>query len=216
MHTGLTIGDPHIVTMDNYTYTFNGLGEFVLIKTVNDIFTLQGRMVQTVDYNGNLISTSQYSAIVARQFDSDTVQFQLADNNEIDALINGEKFDFKDLPEQQFNNVALKKFNASGNVVTFSAVFSSGVHIEVKAMHEMLFSLFVSLPNNSYYWSQTSGLMGNYNGDKSDDLLPRGGTVPISDSSSIRQIHSNFGITCKLSIRLIKIGIGQELNNKFH
>ena len=194
-HTALTIGDPHIVTMDNFLYTFNGLGEFVLIETVNDIFTLQGRMIKFWDRNRQPISTSAYSAIVARQFDSDTVQFQIVDkSNDTYALVNGELVDFEDLPEQQFNNVILKK---SG--IAMSAVFSSGVYIEVEAAYEVIFSLLVSLPNNSYYRSQTSGLMGNYNGDKSDDLLPRGGTVPISNASSIKEIHKHFGMTCKLS-----------------
>ena len=40
-HTGCFYGDPHVVTLDKYTFTFNGLGEYFLV--VMDDFTLQGR-----------------------------------------------------------------------------------------------------------------------------------------------------------------------------
>ena len=46
-------GDPHLTTLDNKAYTFNGLGEFTLIKA-ND-FTLQGR---TQPVRGSLVFTS--------------------------------------------------------------------------------------------------------------------------------------------------------------
>ena len=41
----------------------------------------------------------------------------------------------------------------------------------------------------------TSGLLGNYNNDDSDEFVFRNGTM-ISNSSSDREIHQ-FGQTCK-------------------
>ena len=38
-------GDPHLLTLDGHQYTFNGRGEFILIETRDDRFTLQGRMI---------------------------------------------------------------------------------------------------------------------------------------------------------------------------
>ena len=38
-------GDPHFTTMDGLTYTFNGRGEFVLLKTEN--VELQVRLTYT-------------------------------------------------------------------------------------------------------------------------------------------------------------------------
>ena len=36
-------GDPHINTLDGVTYTFNGLGEYVLLCTINADFEIQAR-----------------------------------------------------------------------------------------------------------------------------------------------------------------------------
>ena len=193
-YTAFTFGDPHIVTLDGLKYTFNGFGEYVLIETEDDSFTLQGRMIQARDDDGNLISATAYSAIVAKQSDSDTIQFQVVDSeiivDDIDALVNGELLDFEGLPNQQFNNVTLRKIDS-----TISALFSSGVHIEVKVENGIISVLSATLP--VIYKSKTAGLMGNYNGDPADDLLPRDKTEPISPSSDVEEVHKNFGVTCE-------------------
>ena len=194
MHAAFTFGDPHIVTLDGFKYTFNGLGEFVLIETTDGSFTLQGRMVQAKDENGVNISATAFSAIVARESGSDTVQLQLIESeiviDELDALVNGELVDFEGLPNQQFNNVTLRKTDNS-----ISAIFSSGLHIEAKVENGIISVLSVTLPLS--YRSKTSGLMGNYDGNVSDDLMPKGQTEPISMSSTTQEIHNLFGITCE-------------------
>lgn len=48
----LTVGDPHLTTLDGYTYTFNGIGEFVYLKTNDDSFQSQIRFEQFRDKNG--------------------------------------------------------------------------------------------------------------------------------------------------------------------
>ena len=189
--TACVYGDPHIVTLDGFKYTFNGLGEFVLIETIGNRFSLQGRMVQALDDEGSPISATVFSAIAGKELYSDTVQFELANNDEVDVLINGELIDFDGLLEQQFNSVSVTVGENSA-----TAVFSSGVYLEVRAANGILSTLLVSLANS--YRSQTSGLMGNYNGGMSDDLLPRGViSPPIPLTSSLRDIHNLFGVTCK-------------------
>lgn len=189
-----TFGDPHIVTLDGFKYTFNGFGEYTLIDTDDNSFTLQGRMIQARDENGNSISATAYSAIVAKQSDSDSIQFQVVDSeiivDDIDALVNGELIDFEGLPNQQFNNVTLRKMDN-----TISALFSSGVHIEVKVENGIISVLSATLP--VFFKSKTVGLMGNYNGDPDDDLVPRGKADPISPFSDVEEIHKNFGVTCE-------------------
>lgn len=39
-------GDPHVITLDNFEYTFNGLGEYVVINIPNGVFNMQGRTKQ--------------------------------------------------------------------------------------------------------------------------------------------------------------------------
>lgn len=187
------IGDPHIVTLDGLKYTFNGHGEFTLIQTDNATanFILQGRMVPIVRSSGELAEATIFSALVARQEDSDTVQFELSRRG-LDVLINGDMVQFGALDERQFNNVTV---NYLGNS-TYSAMFTSGVYIKVKETDAIISLVNIVLP--SKFRGRTEGLLGNYNGDPTDDLQPKSSNGPISVDSTIQEVHMNFGITCKL------------------
>ena len=96
--------------MDLYKYTFNGKGEYILIETVDNSFTVQGRMIEATDSFGNPISTATvFSAIAIKQNESVTVQFELF-YQQLIVLVNGERIDFDDvLTEQMFNNVTISK-----------------------------------------------------------------------------------------------------------
>ena len=75
-------GDPHINTLDNLAYTFNGLGEYVLINTVNSTFTLQGRTARVKDVNGTLGDATVFSAFAAKDLTSDTVVVMMNDTSD--------------------------------------------------------------------------------------------------------------------------------------
>ena len=186
-------GDPHIVTLDGYKYTFNGLGEYHLIETPGRHFALQGRM--EVPTGGTLppgITATVFTAIVAKEVASDTIQIQLtADRQSLEMLMNGAMVDFSELAEQEFTNVVVSD---RGND-TLSATFSSGVYLEARAQNGIISTLLVSLSRD--YRGQTSGLMGNFNGETEDDLLPLGGVTGLPLTSSLEDIHFMFGVTCE-------------------
>ena len=69
-------GDPHINTIDGLGYTFNGLGEFTLINTINSTFTLQGRTARTIT-NGTEMDSTIFTAAAAKDSDSDNVNVML-------------------------------------------------------------------------------------------------------------------------------------------
>ena len=181
------------MTLDLHKYTFNGYGEYVLIETMDDSFTLQGRMVEATTNSAlNIPSTGTiFSALVAKESHSDTVQLQLDPLVGIIALVNGERIDFSDITEQEFNNLTVADL---GNR-TIVATFSSGAFLKVQEENGIISVLIVSLPSS--YQNKTQGLMGNYNGNKSDDLIPKGGTESLSLDSTPQDIHENFGITCE-------------------
>ena len=183
-------GDPHIVTLDLFKYTFNGKGEFILIETNDDSFTLQGRMIEANDSNGNRAPGTVFSAIVSKQNDSDTVQFELTTDIKLIALVNGEETSFENIKSQRFNNVTVT-YNDNN---TFSATFSSGAYLKVQELNGFIAVLIVGLPER--YKGMTNGLMGPYNGDISDDLTPRGGS-PIPLNSSLQTIHEQLGLSCE-------------------
>ena len=182
------------MTLDGFKYTFNGKGEFTLIETEGDRFTLQGRMVEASGTNGTTVDATVFSALVAKQSNADLVQFELSQSG-INTVVNGQTVDFTDSSEQPFTNVTLTD---RGND-SYSATFSSGAYIEVRRENDIISTVLVSLPTS--FQGTTRGLMGSFNGDASDDLAPRSGDgvgQPISTNASIQEIHEQFGVTCEL------------------
>ena len=71
-------------------------------------------------------------------------------------------------------------------------LFPSGVGITINSTVGMLVYI-LQVPSS--FEGTTSGLLGNYNNDDSDEFVFRNGTM-ISNSSSDREIHQ-FGQSCK-------------------
>ena len=185
-------GDPHIITLDGLKYTFNGKGEFILVEDVSNKFILQGRMIQAINTAQNLSRGTVFSAIVAKQNDSDPVQFEInEDEVTLDVLVDGDFVNFNELFEQTFDNVIVTKLENN----TIGATFSSGPYIEAKAENGIISVLIVSLPDS--FKGTTRGLMGIYNDNTSDDLTARGSTVSLPADASPQEIHHQFGISCE-------------------
>lgn len=192
LHLACVYGDPHIITLDGLKYTFNGKGEFTLIEDAENRFTLQGRMVQAINSAQNLSRGTVFSTVVAKQSDSDVVQFEVnEDKITLNVLVDGNNVNFNELFEQTFDNVIVT--NLENN--TIGATFSNGAYIEAKAENGIISVLIVSVPDS--FKGTTRGLMGIYNGDTSDDLTARGSTDPLPTNSSLHGIHYQFGISCK-------------------
>ena len=190
VYTAIGAGDPHIFTLDGLKYTFNGRGEFVLLEHVDDIFVLQGRMENIIGQM--VISATVFSAIVGKQNDSDAVQFEINQQfNGIDVIVDGQLINMEGLYEISFNNVTV--FNFGNN--SYAARFSTGCFIQVREENGFISVLTVALPDS--FKGNTRGLMGNYNGDMTDDLMPRNSTDPLHHNASLHDIHYQFGITCE-------------------
>lgn len=192
LYSACIYGDPHIVTLDGFKYTFNGKGEFTLIETEDATFTLQGRMEPATTANGIDAPGTVFTAIVAIQHQTNThVQFEIRSTG-VKVKLGDEFIDFSEMKEIKFGEVTLED---KGNA-TVTAAFSEGTSIELKVENGIISVMLVSLP--SYQKGKTRGLMGNFNGDPNDDLVPKDATTPIPPDSSMEAIHYMFGITCKL------------------
>jgi hypothetical protein len=66
-------GDPHFVTLDGKGYTFNGLGEYVMLDARQGFFQLQAR---TTRAKGDGTATV-FCAAVAKERNTSTVQINL-------------------------------------------------------------------------------------------------------------------------------------------
>lgn len=184
-----------MVTFDGHPYTFNGRGEFVLVETTDESFSLQGRMLPITNARNVTSRATVYKAVVGKQNDSDTVQFEIIDECGLVTLVNGEQVIFGLINQHEFGNLVVSYLGNN----SFSASFSSGAYVELKEDLGFISVLSVSLPA-AFEGNGTRGLMGSLNGNITDDLLPNSGHVPLPLNSSARDVHNNFGITCKHAI----------------
>ena len=72
-YPGWLWGDPHFKTLDGQNYTFNGLGEYVMVDAKDGFFQLQSR-TQLAKGGG---TATAFSAAVAKEREGSTVQVNL-------------------------------------------------------------------------------------------------------------------------------------------
>lgn len=103
-------GDPHFVTFDDVEYTFNGKGEFVLVKstTRTDNFEMQGRFEQMDDNAYGEVRATQLTSVVARGNSSTVVEVRRRPLDarwryRLDVIANGKRV-FFDRPSLKFQH----------------------------------------------------------------------------------------------------------------
>lgn len=70
---GGALGDPHLTTLDGLSFTFNGHGEFILLKASD--MEVQGRFAPLM--KDGIKGATCISSIVGKQTDSDKVEIRL-------------------------------------------------------------------------------------------------------------------------------------------
>ncbi|XP_063411483.1 uncharacterized protein LOC134694404 [Mytilus trossulus] len=148
-----TFGDPHVDTLDGFQYTFNGWGEYTMMKIKNEnvTFEIQARTDLATSKNGTelkKINATIFSGFAAKEDGNVTMQVELA----------------SDLERIQLN------FQVKTRQLTLSA----------------------SVPED--FKGQVTGLMGNFDGDKTNEfVLPNRNILSSGDVDSERKIYNNFG-----------------------
>ncbi|XP_071483946.1 mucin-like protein [Diadema antillarum] len=99
-------GDPHISTLDGTGYTFNGLGEYIMLEYTNgDEFRLQSRTGKAFDEDGNVVDSGTVFTGFAASQGITTVEFTLNENRtEMGILVNGTMVDLDTLQSGLWND----------------------------------------------------------------------------------------------------------------
>ena len=92
-----------------------------------------------------------------------------------------------------YSNENVEIFQNEDNSIT-CAMPTIGFGITVSSS-EGAMSFVLQVPAS--WKSYTKGLLGNFNGNKSDDFIPRGSKTAISCNETDRNIHFKFAQTCK-------------------
>ncbi|XP_072330227.1 uncharacterized protein [Scyliorhinus torazame] len=180
----MMLGDPHFTTLDGLSFTFNGLGDFVLLNVNesngNTIFKLHGRTVQT----GAALATNFMAFAAQHTSDKNTtVEMILKGNDSIDVLLNNVTVKF--LPSTEGNKeiyrIGTLYMEKNGNA-SITVSFGSGISLSVKAGYGMLL-VITNLPEK--YMNKTNGLLGVWNGNQTDDFtMPNGSVIPTNSKES--------------------------------
>ena len=189
MYIAYLYGDPHIVTLDGHSYTFNGKGEFTLVEHLNGSFIVQGRMEQAVNSNGTILPATVFTAIAVQTNVSDVIQLEV-NGSDVVVRIQKEVVNVVPMVVEEFAGGSIQKSNN-----TYIITLDGGYVIEVKGSSDILSTIKIVLPNSLRGLVQ--GLLGNYNGNSSDDLLPRNSTEHLSINTTLEDIHKEFGVSCK-------------------
>jgi len=76
-YLGILWGDPHMITTDGFDYSCNPIGEFWMIKTLDNSFGLQARTCQMTGADGTLYQGSTFCAFSAQEMGTPKVEVEL-------------------------------------------------------------------------------------------------------------------------------------------
>ncbi|KAM6258221.1 mucin-4 [Porphyrio hochstetteri] len=171
-------GDPHITTLDGLTYTFNGLGDFVLLLASDawTSFVLQGRTTPI-----GMAQATNFVAFAAQCISTTTttVEWTLGSQGDIQVLLNSKPIQFsysQDMGALVYYSPGVLLVNGS----SITAIFDGAIAVSVSATSGIL-SVVCSLPNQ--YCNSTKGLLGVWDHNPADDFqMPNGTSIPVNSS----------------------------------
>lgn len=186
---GRSYGEPHLITFDGLSYSFQTVGEFILVKSNDGKFEVQVR-------HAPVNSSLSLNSAVAMKVGSDRVAFyskEFPDSNTSTPLrINGKptviQGDSLSLPGgntiAKSGDTYVVNFSTGEKVVVDTAQVGGNFYFNV--------SPFVLDSQPEHY----SGLLGNVNGNPKDDQKIRGGGVLSSKSTygDVKQVLNLVGV----------------------
>ncbi|KAK0067591.1 fibrillin-3, partial [Biomphalaria pfeifferi] len=195
--SGRALGDPHIQTLDGHMYTFNGLGEYILLSLPEQDYMLQARTKQVLTSQGNRSLATVFVAFAAVEGNYSKFQVEL-DYAETGMVIVANNQDVtqdfyiaRNFSQILGNNAISLHRDDRSNRTTLIATFPSGISLKFFVGFKNLeFAVDVSVS----YKGKLRGLLGNFNDDPNDDFILPDGTVLTGDKISTElNLFENFG-----------------------
>ncbi|XP_051527168.1 sushi domain-containing protein 2 [Myxocyprinus asiaticus] len=190
------LGDPHFMTFDGVTFTFNGKGEYHLVQSSTYQLSVQGRTEPMKFENGSVAMATRLCSVAMREKDSDVIEVRLADQSEhLQVLMNQEVLSFSEQKWIDLKGV----FIFSPKPTNVTVMFPSGAGVEVRGVGGVM-SLTVLLPQD--FHNNTQGLLGIMNDDPEDDFTSSNGVIipPNSSAQDIFTYSAGWAITNETSL----------------
>ncbi|XP_048581956.1 uncharacterized protein LOC5522228 isoform X2 [Nematostella vectensis] len=189
-------GDPHITTVDGFGYSFNGLGDYVMMKSTNS-HRIHTRTARPLASNGALAKATVFSGFALAANGSNVVQVMYdtsVSGNMSITVTNSTSCSHMTVDQLSANapavytGLALTRKNA-----TVVVIFDSGLTCEISPGVE---SIQMALTVPVEFENTTQGLMGKMNENKEDDLaFPNGTMIPVnSDEKKIFEFGQTWRV----------------------
>uniref|UniRef100_A0A3Q4B3U5 Uncharacterized protein n=1 Tax=Mola mola TaxID=94237 RepID=A0A3Q4B3U5_MOLML len=181
--SAVVFGDPHFITFDGVSYSFNGKGEYTLVTSETKQLTIQGRTEPV-----NAINATKLTAVAMKEAFSDVIEVRLVSGRDgLEVLQNQKALSFA---EQSWMDL----HGESQLSVKFLMMFPTGAGVEVRLREETM-TATVLLPED--FRNSTLGLLGKMNGDAKDDLVLSNGQL-VQNHSNPEDLFS-FGASWAVS-----------------
>ena len=181
-------GDVHLSTFDGKPYDLQAVGTFIYVKSLTDDFQVQ--TVQKPWYTGAQVSVNTAFAI---RLDGKTFVYdsELAIGQEL--KVNGATYNLISGGSALFGNTRIQR---SGNQYTFTYAgldgnFSTAEDNDVVIASDNGSYVDVFVNPSDDRAGSLQGLLGNGDGDSSNDFALRDGTV-LDPNPSVQTIHTTF------------------------
>ncbi|XP_035694495.1 mucin-like protein [Branchiostoma floridae] len=183
-------GDPHITTLDGFSYSFNGYDEYLMATNTSDaprVFQMQGRTKLADVEPGKVPLATVFSGLAVKQPTNDVQIYLNGTGTSVDIYVDNTAYTHAGIDDG--SNAAfsdgrfqLVKDAGTSAVTGVKAIFTSGISVEVKAGLGMLTYAVSMTPDMK---SKLKGLLGNFNGNNADEFAwPNGTAVSFSNASN--------------------------------
>ncbi|RUS82951.1 hypothetical protein EGW08_009288 [Elysia chlorotica] len=221
-------GDPHIETLDGHAYTFNGLGCFTLLKVKDSTAVVQVKTSRAKNTQGQLENATVFTGMAVRGGTPSAPVLEIAlpqDNvTTYEIYVDGKRrghggvaaLDAMAGDVTDSGNISSDGAGATASATTWQVgeltVLESrlgnqtpeimivledfGLSLIVEVLDELLNIIVVAGPQLK---GKLEGLLGNYNGDSSDDFLSREGVL-LSPDVSMREGN----VQCMFDLKVTK------------
>ncbi|CAF3513007.1 unnamed protein product [Rotaria sp. Silwood1] len=170
-------GDPHFSTFDGNSYTFNGHGEYILLKSIDGQFEIQVRLAPLVNESVSPVSMNNATAIIAfviRNEDQPRVQFELFSKLRlIEIRVDEKLLEFTPLTEQDEllsssliytddRQLIIRQSDVNSYSISYG---ESGIQfiVDVRSQFDFL-DLISIIPNTFKEKRKFQGILGGFEG----------------------------------------------------
>ncbi|CAF1459823.1 unnamed protein product [Rotaria sordida] len=206
--SGGTWGDPHFITLDGTSYTFNGYGEYTYLAISNDqlppgAFQSSNRahvfmsQIRTMPLESNDVTVTRGFAARSSDPESQPISITVSRRENLIMRRGNELLEFEDnIHMLFFLEMTIERNPIYSTILTLS--WTIGVTVQIKLVEttspSVALVLNVAASIADTFRERTYGLLGIYDNEPNNDLRAQNGIV-VNSNALLEQIHRQFGVT---------------------